>query len=207
MNSLAKTAVELSVDDMDVLLDGLNAHTTDLCNKLVVVGPASRAVLCTKLDAATAIGQSLIDAQARLKASQACESMPAIDDDTNRPIVRPIYLVIEGKAYWLEASANSYFLCTAPISAFSGAVLWDDDTQVDPNANPKNIAIAKALAELVKRDDLLDALKAITQTFLDHTHYETKNPYSRPVVKDALKAIAEASGKSTFGTDWMNALE
>lgn len=54
--------------------------------------------------------------------------------------------------------------------------------------------------------DLLQALKAMTRTFLDGSHYETTNPYCRPVVKEALKAIARAEGKSTFGNDWMDAL-
>lgn len=190
MNSIAKTAVELSVADMDVLLQGLNVHTTDLCNKMVVSGPASRAVLCTRLDAATAIGQSLIDAQARLTNPQARDSIPAIDDDTGRPIARPLYLVIEGNAYWLECTLGAYYLCTAPLSAYSNAVLWDEDTEVDIKATSKHAAIVSALIPLVKRDDdLLDALKAM------------------PVVKDALNAIANAKGKSTFGNDWMDALK
>lgn len=55
-------------------------------------------------------------------------------------------------------------------------------------------------------DRVLAALKAMTRTFLDGSHYETTNPYCRPVVRDALKAIAQAEGKSSFGNDWMDAL-
>lgn len=57
-----------------------------------------------------------------------------------------------------------------------------------------------------KSDEVLAALKAMTRTFLDGSHYETTNPYCRPVVRDALRAIAHAEGKSAFGNDWMDAL-
>jgi len=53
---------------------------------------------------------------------------------------------------------------------------------------------------------VLDALKDMTRSFLDGSHYETVNPYCRPVVKEALKAIAQAEGRSSFGNDWMDAL-
>lgn len=55
-------------------------------------------------------------------------------------------------------------------------------------------------------EEVLAALKAMTRTFLDGTHYETTNPYCRPVVRKALIAIAHAEGKSAFGNDWMDAL-
>ena len=55
--------------------------------------------------------------------------------------------------------------------------------------------------------ELLEALKQITAMFRDGTHYETKNPYCRPQVQRALKAIAKAEGKSTFGHDWADALD
>jgi len=42
--------------------------------------------------------------------------------------------------------------------------------------------------------DLLNALRSILDSFVTGEHYETKNPYSRPYVQDALKAIAKAEG-------------
>jgi hypothetical protein len=57
------------------------------------------------------------------------------------------------------------------------------------------------------RDELLAALEALTQTFIDGTHYETVNPYCRPEVKRALVAIGKARGTSVFGNDWIDALK
>ena len=209
MNSIAKTAIELSVTDMDLLLQGINDSTTEVADSMATAGPANRAYMRVKLDALCSLAQMLIAAQQRLKNLQACGSMPAnmrMDDDTGRPIVRPMYLVIEGSAYWLEGTGSKhFFLCTAPISAYSGAVLWDDDTEVNPNANPKHVAIVSALSALAKRDSMLDALTQITRSFIDNS--VSSNPYCRPVVKAALVAIAEATGKSTFGSDWMDAIK
>ena len=208
MNSIAKTAVELSVTDMDLLLQGVNDSTTTVADSMATAGPANRMYMRVKLDALCSLAQMLIAAQRRIKDLQACGSMPAdmrVDDDTGRPIVRPMYLVIEGTAYWLEGASGTHYLCTAPISAYSGAVLWDDDTEVDPDANPKHVAIVSALAALAKRDSMLDALTQITRSFIDNS--VSSNPYCRPVVKAALVAIAEATGKSTFGSDWMDAIK
>jgi len=40
--------------------------------------------------------------------------------------------------------------------------------------------------------DLLAALEGLVQTFVDGSHYETQNPYTRPQIKTALAAIAKA---------------
>lgn len=56
------------------------------------------------------------------------------------------------------------------------------------------------------QESILGALKAMTRTFIDGSHYETGNPYLRPEVKAALIAIAKAEGSSAFGNDWMYAL-
>ena len=207
MNSIAKTAVELSVTDMDLLLQGVNNSTTELADSMATAGPSNRTFLRVKLDALCSLAQMLIAAQQRIKNLQACGSMPAdmrMDDDTGRTIGRPMYLVIEGKAYWLEGTGSvHFFLCSAPISAYSGAVLWDDDTEVDPK-NLKHAAIVSALSALAKRDSMLDALTEITQAFI---HNSVSNPYCNHVVKAALVAIAEATGKSTFGSDWMDTIK
>lgn len=58
-----------------------------------------------------------------------------------------------------------------------------------------------------QRAELLAAAKALTQTFIDGSHYKTTNPYLRPQVKAALIAIAKAEGKSTFGFDWCDAMQ
>ncbi len=43
--------------------------------------------------------------------------------------------------------------------------------------------------------DLLVALKAMLRSFETGEHYETRNPYSRPYVKEAIAAIAKAEGR------------
>jgi hypothetical protein len=42
--------------------------------------------------------------------------------------------------------------------------------------------------------DLLAALKSMLRSFETGEHYETRNPYSRPYVKEAIAAIAKAEG-------------
>ena len=56
-------------------------------------------------------------------------------------------------------------------------------------------------------DILLNAICAITKSILQGDQDNSKNPYSNPTVKAALKAIANATGKSSFGNDWMSALD
>lgn len=43
--------------------------------------------------------------------------------------------------------------------------------------------------------ELLAALENLVQTFVDGSHYNTQNPYTRPQVKAALAAIAKAKGE------------
>jgi len=66
--------------------------------------------------------------------------------------------------------------------------------------------------EMVKSQEatiksLAAALEDMTRTFLDGSHYVTNNPYLRPEVKAALIALGNVKGKSTFGNDWMDAIE
>lgn len=73
----------------------------------------------------------------------------------------------------------------------------------DINGNP----IGRAVSYSELQVSPTEALESLTRTFIDGTHYETCNPYSRPAVRTALRALARAQGKSTFGSDWMNAIE
>jgi hypothetical protein len=52
-------------------------------------------------------------------------------------------------------------------------------------------------------DALADALERMTQTFIDGSHYETCNPYSRPYVRDAQAALREYNGAKREG--WTDA--
>lgn len=59
-----------------------------------------------------------------------------IDDDTGRPIVRPVYIIKSANAYWTEpVSARNPIAClmTAPLDAQTMAVLWDQAYEVDPH--------------------------------------------------------------------------
>lgn len=58
-----------------------------------------------------------------------------------------------------------------------------------------------ALRTLAERDALLTALVGLTR-HAAHNLYPTE-----PLLKAALIAICKATGKSTFGNDWMNALD
>lgn len=72
--------------------------------------------------------------------------------------------------------------------------------------------LAERQAALADRDEaqikvamLLAALTGITKTYLGST--QVPFPQCVPTVKAALVAIATATGKSTFGNDWMDALD
>jgi len=57
--------------------------------------------------------------------------------------------------------------------------------------------VARSLLEelLAERDQLKTALANMTRTFINGSHYETKNPYSRDVVEVAMRTIAKCDGK------------
>lgn len=63
-----------------------------------------------------------------------------------------------------------------------------------------------ALVAEKQRDALLAAMTNLTKCVMTDFIGKRFNPYSEPTVKAALKAIATATGKSTFGNDWMDAL-
>lgn len=64
-----------------------------------------------------------------------------------------------------------------------------------------------ALRAEAERDALLAALTSLTHYALGVTEYSHLNRYRVPQIQAALKATATATGKSTFGNDWMDALD
>lgn len=68
-----------------------------------------------------------------------------------------------------------------------------EDNPVEPrpiNPDPSPDLVADAAP------DLLAALKSMLRSFETGEHYDTRNPYSRPYVKDAIAAIAKAEGRT-----------
>lgn len=53
--------------------------------------------------------------------------------------------------------------------------------------------------------ELANALEEMTRTFLDGSHYDTQNPYTRPTVKAALQVLAKHKGMAPEG--WMDAVK
>lgn len=45
-------------------------------------------------------------------------------------------------------------------------------------------------------NEVLDSLKALVKVFVEGRNYETQNPYTRPEIKAALKAIGKATGQN-----------
>lgn len=67
--------------------------------------------------------------------------------------------------------------------------------------------MAQQLTDAEKIKILQEALAANLVPYLDGSHYDTINPYSRKYVKQGLRALAEVNGFSTFGSDWMDAMD
>jgi len=51
----------------------------------------------------------------------------------------------------------------------------------------------------MNENELLESLKSLTKLFIEGKNYEAQNPYTRPEVKAALKAIGRATGQNV---DW-----
>ena len=62
------------------------------------------------------------------------------------------------------------------------------------------IALGKCHNEIQRLEavnaDLLKALEAMLDSFVTGEHYETRNPHTRPYVKQAQAAIAAAKGET-----------
>lgn len=54
---------------------------------------------------------------------------------------------------------------------------------------------------------LQQALAAALKPYISGECYDVRNPYSRACVKQGLRALASVNGFSTFGFDWMDALD
>lgn len=52
----------------------------------------------------------------------------------------------------------------------------------------------------------LSALKSLVRHLMPAGYWDHVADVDRPVMQEALKAIAQAEGKSSFGNDWMDAL-
>ena len=98
------------------------------------------------------------EAFAQLQIVPAAPELGTEDDDTGAPIVRPLHMRAPGHgcAYWFEPSAPGArpFLMAAPLDNVTGAVLWNDECEVDPQGRADYPAI---LAKLVEAND--DATK------------------------------------------------
>lgn len=82
-----------------------------------------------------------------------------------------------------------------PCSLDSGILTTDSGAQID---------LGKILDTY---NQMFYALIGVTKPLVDGTFDCSRNPYRSPWVEDALKAIATATGRSTFGNDWMDALD
>lgn len=47
-------------------------------------------------------------------------------------------------------------------------------------------------------EELKEATNKLLLSFIDGTHYETKNPYSRPEVRGAMSVLAEHEGLDDY---------
>jgi hypothetical protein len=80
---------------------------------------------------------------------------------------------------------------------------WGENTSseqglISSDVTGKNVAVAydtKDTDLIAAAPELLEVCKAFLQIFEDGTHYDTRNPYTRPEVKAAIAAIAKAEGR------------